>query len=253
MSKLPINQYVIEAFKRNKCKQVHQNVSKLAEELIRRCWKEDVFIVFTDGLRTMEEQATIYGKGRANYVYKGKQYGNPKAKKVSNALPGTSFHNYGLALDFVTCDGYGRNIDWIVGPKWRRAAAIAKELGFTWGGDWSSFKDYPHIQYDGGLTIKQVSAGQMPIFKSVPSIIYEQGDLTVSQYNELKKLVEAQQKEINALKQEKANIRGENVSPSHKDAWVWAKEKGLLSGDNPAGALSRQQAATVFQRFYELK
>ncbi|KZR58989.1 M15 family metallopeptidase [Pseudobacillus badius] len=170
MGKLPINEYLVEAFKRNKCKQVHQNVYKLAEELVRRCWKEDVFIVFTDGLRTFEDQAAIYGKGRSSYIYKGKQYGNPKVKKVSNAEPGTSFHNYGLALDFVTCDGYGKNIDWNVGPKWRRAAVIAKELGFTWGGDWTSFKDYPHIQYDGGLSIGQVQNGAFPKFKLTESL-----------------------------------------------------------------------------------
>ena len=170
MGKLPINEYLIEAFKRNKCKQVHQNVYKLAEELIRRCWKEDVFIVFTDGLRTFEDQAVIYGKGRSSYIYKGKQYGNPKVKKVSNAKPGTSFHNYGLALDFVTCDGYGKNIDWVVGPKWRRAAAIAKELGFTWGGDWNSFQDYPHLQYDGGLTISHIRKGMFPAFKNLSTI-----------------------------------------------------------------------------------
>ena len=166
MNKLPIDQYMKEAFKRNKCSQVHQEVRKLAEELIRRCWKENVFIVFTDGLRTFEDQAVIYGKGRSSYIYNRKQYGNPKVKKVSNAKPGNSFHNYGLALDFVTCDGHGKNIDWIIGPKWRRAVAIAKELGFTWGGDWSSFRDYPHIQFDGGLSISQIQKGKFPTFKT---------------------------------------------------------------------------------------
>lgn len=253
MAKLPIEQYLIEAFKRNKCKQVHPEVYKLAVELIKRCWAEDVFIVFTDGLRTFEDQAAIYGKGRSSYIYKGKEYGNPKVKKVSNAKPGTSFHNYGLALDFVTCDGYGKNIDWNVGPKWRRAAAIAKELGFTWGGDWASFKDYPHIQYDGGLTISQIQKGQFPKFKRVSSINISKGELTVSQYNELKQLIEAQQKEINKLKAEKANLRGPNVAESHAEHWNWAKEKGLFNGGDPAGVLTRQQAATVLYRFYELK
>lgn len=253
VAKLPIEQYLIEAFKRNKCKQVHHEVYKLAEELIRRCWAEDVFIVFTDGLRTFEDQAVIYGKGRSSYIYKGKEYGNPKVNKVSNAKPGTSFHNYGLALDFVTCDGYGRNIDWNIGPKWRRAAAIAKELGFTWGGDWTSFKDYPHIQYDGGFTISQIQAGKMPTFKRVSSIKIDKGELTVSQYNELKKLIEEQQKEIDKLKAEKADAKGDNVASSHQDAWKWAKEKGLFDGSNPAGAFTRQQAATVFQRFNNLK
>lgn len=55
----------------------------------------------------------------------------------------------------------------IVGPKRRRAAAIAKKLGFTWGSDGTSFRDYPHIQYDGGLSITQVKQGKLPAFKSI--------------------------------------------------------------------------------------
>ena len=165
MSKLPIDQYLKEAFKRNKSTQTHKDVNKRAEELIRRCWAENVFIVFTDGLRTNEDQAVLYGKGRKSYVYNGKQYGNPSAKIVTNAKPGSSMHNYGLALDFVTCDGYGKNIDWVVGTKWKRAAAIAKELGFNWGGDWKSFYDAPHIEYSNGYTASQIQAGKWPTFK----------------------------------------------------------------------------------------
>lgn len=170
MSKLTIDEYLKEAFKRNKSNQTHPEVHKRAVELIRRCWAEDVFIVFTDGLRTMEDQAVIYGKGRASFIYNGKQYGNPKVSRVSNAKPGDSMHNYALALDFVTCDGYGKNIDWVVGQKWKRAAAIAKGLGFVWGGDWKSFYDAPHIEYNGGLTISQIAKGKRPVFKTFTPI-----------------------------------------------------------------------------------
>lgn len=165
MNKLPINEFLAEAFKRNKSAQTHEDVHARAVELICRCWAEDVFIVFTDGLRTNVDQAILYGKGRKSYVYGGKQYGNPKVSRVTNAQPGTSMHNYGLALDFVNCDGFGKNIDWIVGPKWRRAAAIAKELGFTWGGDWRSFYDAPHIEYSRGYTASQIKSGKWPTFK----------------------------------------------------------------------------------------
>lgn len=166
MTKLAIEDFLTEAFKRNKSAQTHKEVHARAVELIRRCWKEDVFIVFTDGLRTNIDQAALYGKGRRSYIYNGKQYGNPKVSRVTNAQPGSSMHNYGLALDFVTCDGYGKNIDWVVGPKWRRAAAIAKELGFEWGGDWKSFYDAPHIEYNGGLSMARIRAGEFPTFKS---------------------------------------------------------------------------------------
>lgn len=170
MNKLPIEDYLKEAFKRNKSAQTHKEVHARAVELIRRCWSENVFIVFTDGLRTNVDQAILYGKGRKNYFYNGKNYGNATAKVVTKAKPGTSMHNYGLALDFVTCDGYGKNIDWVVGPKWRRAAAIAKELGFIWGGDWKSFYDAPHIEYSNGYTASQIAAGKWPTFKSFTPI-----------------------------------------------------------------------------------
>ncbi|MGA4517184.1 M15 family metallopeptidase [Solibacillus silvestris] len=253
MGKLPFEKYLVEAFKRNKCRQVHQEVYQLALKLVQLCWAENVFIIFTDGLRTFEDQAIIYGKGRNSYIFNGKEYGNPKFKIVTQAKPGTSFHNYGLALDFVTCDGFGQNIDWNVGLKWRRAAEIAKELGFTWGGDWTIFKDYPHIQYDGGLEINQIQMGKMPVFKRVSSIVKDKEFLTVKQYNELKLLIEDQQKEIDILKREKAEVNGKSIATGHQDAWKWAKEKGLFNGENPAGVLTRQQAATVLQRLSILK
>lgn len=38
----------------------------------------------------------------------------------------------------------------------------AKALGFEWGGDWSSFKDYPHFQMSFGLTIGELLGGARP-------------------------------------------------------------------------------------------
>ncbi|WP_249596564.1 peptidoglycan-binding protein [Peribacillus frigoritolerans] len=46
--------------------------------------------------------------------------------------------------------------------KWKRVAAIGKELGFKWGGDWSGFKDYPHLEMTGGLSYSQLQAGKKP-------------------------------------------------------------------------------------------
>ena len=46
----------------------------------------------------------------------------------------------------------------------RRAAALAKEMGFTWGGDWKSFPDRPHLQWDayGKYTSSMVRMGRRP-------------------------------------------------------------------------------------------
>ena len=45
-----------------------------------------------------------------------------------------------------------------------QAAAIAKEMGFEWGGDWKSFPDRPHLQWSahGTYTSAMVRAGNYP-------------------------------------------------------------------------------------------
>lgn len=170
MDKLTIDLFLEEALKRNQVKQVHPEVLKRAIEIVKRCYNENIFVLFTDGYRSNIEQAILYGKGRASYIYEGKQYGNPKEKIVTNAPPGNSLHNYGLAIDFVLSDGFGKNILWDVNDKWKRVAAIAKEIGFDWGGDWIGFIDYSHFEYTGGLTLGQIKNGLLPVFKPYPSL-----------------------------------------------------------------------------------
>ena len=48
----------------------------------------------TQGLRTFPEQQALYNQGRTS-----------PGKKVTNAKPGQSYHNYGLAIDVVRMDG----------------------------------------------------------------------------------------------------------------------------------------------------
>ncbi len=84
---------------------------------------------------------------------------------MTNAKPGDSNHNYGLAIDFVLSNAEGTQANWTVNDKWKRAASIAKELGFSWGGDWRSFKDYPHLEMTGGLSTAELKIGKKPNLK----------------------------------------------------------------------------------------
>lgn len=68
-----------------------------------------------------------------------------KRSIVSNAPLGTSIHNYELAIDYFLVSDDGNKSLWTVNEKWKRVAAIAKSVGFEWGGDWQSFKDYHHL------------------------------------------------------------------------------------------------------------
>lgn len=125
---------------------IHPTVKEAALELIKRAFEENIYVLITSGYRSMEEQAVLYGQGRQSYVYNGKDYGDPSKPIVTQVKPGKSNHNFGLAIDFVLLSEDGSRAIWDVNDNWIRAANMGKELGFKWGGDWTSFKDYPHLE-----------------------------------------------------------------------------------------------------------
>ncbi|MBO1005962.1 M15 family metallopeptidase [Pseudogracilibacillus auburnensis] len=135
----------------NRIGNVHPVIKKGAEEIIRRAYKEGIYVLFSDGYRSHAEQNKLYAKGRT-----------APGKIVTNARGGQSMHNFGLALDFFLTNKAGKTASWTVNANWRRVVEIAKSLGFEWGGDWKSFKDYPHIQMTGGLSLAQLRAGVKP-------------------------------------------------------------------------------------------
>ncbi|MGW8428824.1 hypothetical protein ACWGJQ_25825 [Peribacillus simplex] len=51
-----------------------------------------------------------YGQGRLYYIYLGKNYNNLAKPKVTNAKPGQSFHNFGVAIDFFLVSEDGKTI-----------------------------------------------------------------------------------------------------------------------------------------------
>ncbi|MGE6376027.1 peptidoglycan-binding protein [Peribacillus muralis] len=136
-------------------------VKASAVEMIQRAYTEGIKVQLSAGHRSMEEQAVLYGQGRV-YSYNGKNYSNPAKPVVTNAKPGQSYHNFGLAIDFFIVSDDGTKAIWTVNSRWKRVAAIGKELGFEWGGDWRAFKDYSHLEMTGGLTYTQLQAGKTP-------------------------------------------------------------------------------------------
>lgn len=97
----------------------------------------NVHPVIIQTLRTFEEQDLLYQKGRTR-----------PGEKVTNSKPGTSYHQYGLALDFAL--QVNGKLVWKVTNDWMTVVNIFKKHGFTWGGDWKSFKDYPHLEKNFG-------------------------------------------------------------------------------------------------------
>lgn len=104
-----------------------------AREWLAECLAEKINVKIICGTRTWKEQAELYAKGRT-----------APGPKVTNARPGYSWHNFGVAWDFVVFDAKGQPL-WD-SPLMTRCGKIAGELGLEWGGSWKGFKDIPHIQ-----------------------------------------------------------------------------------------------------------
>jgi peptidoglycan L-alanyl-D-glutamate endopeptidase CwlK len=111
---------------------------------------------FAQGLRTIAEQDALYAQGRTK-----------PGSIVTNAKGGESIHNYGLAFDIVILydrDGNGtfetaswsrtEDLDKNKKADWMEVVDFFKSKGWTWGGDWRSFKDYPHFEKTFGHTWK---------------------------------------------------------------------------------------------------
>lgn len=103
---------------------------------------DNVSIRVTQTLRTFAEQDKLFNQ----------------RPKVTNAKGGQSFHNYGLAVDFVLI--VDRKVEWSVSADrdkdgvadWIEVANAFKRRGFKWGGDFKSFKDNPHFEKTFGLS-----------------------------------------------------------------------------------------------------
>lgn len=82
------------------------------------------------------------------------------------------------------------------------------------------------------------------------------GGLTVNQYNELKKIINSQNKKIKQLEKQlnrKQNKPASNniPDPAHAEQWEWATENGLFNGQKPHEFVTREQYATVLKRYDE--
>ncbi|MCP5535396.1 MAG: M15 family metallopeptidase [Akkermansiaceae bacterium] len=118
------------------------NAQRKAREWLRMCQEAGIYVKIICGTRSYEEQAALYAKGRTE-----------PGKKVTNARPGYSWHNFGVAWDFVVFDEQGQ-------PQWDsplmdRCGKIGKEIGLEWGGTWKRFVDKAHLQLDMAITLAE--------------------------------------------------------------------------------------------------
>lgn len=113
-----------------------------AREWLTRCRAEGIAVKVICGTRSNAEQAALYAKGRT-----------APGPKVTNAKPGYSWHNFGVAWDFVVFDPDGQPL-WD-SPLMDRCGKIGEDLGLQWGGRWKGFVDKAHLQLKLGISLAE--------------------------------------------------------------------------------------------------
>ena len=130
---------------------LRDDVEANCRKLLERCKEAGLNVLITNTVRDKEYQEYLYAQGRTR-----------SGSIVTNSKTPT-FHSdtAGLAFDFC------KNIkghEYDDTAFFKQVAAIAKEMGFSWGGDWKSFVDMPHIQWDNGgeWTSAMIREGKLP-------------------------------------------------------------------------------------------
>ena len=92
----------------------------------------------TQGLRSWADQQKLYDQGRTT-----------PGEIVTQAAPGHSWHEFGLAVDVAPFDAAGQP-DWnLQHPIWRTIIRVGESLGLYSGDEFCRLKDDPHFQLTG--------------------------------------------------------------------------------------------------------
>lgn len=123
-------------------------VKHKASAFVEAAKAKGIDLLVTSTYRDHESQTALYNQGRTT-----------PGKVVTNAKAGQSWHNHRCALDVVPLVN-GKAI-WNDNVVWMQIGEIGVACGLEWAGNWKTFKEFPHFQYTGGLTMAQLNAGAM--------------------------------------------------------------------------------------------
>ncbi|WP_215115905.1 M15 family metallopeptidase [Exiguobacterium sp. s80] len=110
-------------------------VARKTRQVIRELHVKGIYVGVAQGLRSYAEQEKLYAQGRTT----------PGAI-VTHARGGQSNHNRGIAVDLFQYSMDGTEAIFNTDANFQQIVQAMKEQGFSWGGDWVTFQDYPHFE-----------------------------------------------------------------------------------------------------------
>lgn len=141
----------IDQITQDRLSKLHPAVRDEAATIIHDLWSKGIRVRVTQGLRTWAEQDDLYAQGRTK-----------EGKIVTNARGGFSNHNYGLALDFCLLTDKGATWSMTIDTNsdaisdWQQVVKAFTDAGWSWGGAWRTFKDYPHVEKTFGKSVREL-------------------------------------------------------------------------------------------------
>ena len=123
-------------------------VSSMCDNFIVTCKSHGIDVLITSTLRDNESQNALYAQGRT-----------APGKIVTNAKGGQSYHNYGVAFDFVPLVN-GKAM-WDDLDLYKKCGEIAESVGLEWAGRWQGkLRETAHCQFTNGLHWSDLQAGK---------------------------------------------------------------------------------------------
>lgn len=124
-------------------------VQKKARALLAAAKAEGIDLLVTSTYRDAECQDALYAQGRTK-----------PGRKVTNARGGQSWHQYRVAFDVVPL--FAGKAVWNDQRLWKRIGELGESVGLEWAGRWKTFRESPHFQFTGGLTMADLRKGKQP-------------------------------------------------------------------------------------------
>ena len=134
-----------------KIEDLHPAVQRKCLVFLKQCAVSGIEILITSTYRDRESQDALYAQGRT-----------APGSKVTNAKGGQSWHNWRLAFDVVPMRN-GKPVWSMSGQDkklWDEVGKIGEACGLEWAGRWTSFPEFVHFQYTGGLTLSDLQNGK---------------------------------------------------------------------------------------------
>ena len=128
---------------------LHPKVRQTFKDFITEAeYEQDTTFRVVQGLRTFAEQDELYSHGRTKlFDEHGRRLGI-----VTMAKAGSSYHNYGLAVDLVEMVNGLANWNFI----YKKILHTAQKYDIFWGGLFHSIIDKPHFEKHFGISWQEL-------------------------------------------------------------------------------------------------